>query len=38
LPFDRLIDDEPADLVHLWRREHARSVQAFLQAALSHRT
>lgn len=34
LPFDRLIDDEPGDLVHLWRREHARSVQAFLRAAL----
>lgn len=36
LPFERLIDDAGAegDLVHLWRREHARSVQAFLLAAL----
>jgi hypothetical protein len=44
LPFDRLLDtdghdaDDAVDLVDLWRREHARSVQAFLLALVERET
>lgn len=41
LPFDRLLDSDsrdPVDLVDLWRREHARSVQAFLLALVERET
>ncbi len=44
LPFDRLLDAPHADtadgedLVDLWRREHARSVQAFLLALVERET
>jgi PadR family transcriptional regulator AphA len=40
LPFDQLLHPrgEAGDLVDLWRREHARSVRAFLCAALAEHT
>ncbi len=39
LPFDRLLDaHDTGDLVDLWRREHARSVQAFLVALRKRET
>ena len=38
LPFDRLLDAESDDLVDLWRKEHARSVLAFLQEVAGRET
>ena len=38
LPFDRLLDADSDDLVDLWRREHARSVQAFLLELVERET
>jgi PadR family transcriptional regulator AphA len=38
LPFDRLLSGGDDDLVDLWRREHARSVQAFLHALTERET